>query len=152
MMCWAGTDGGKPERQSRLLTIQPSHAGLMRTVLFSSLSGLALMLAPALAASNPAGPDPVTLAERLSEAKVVYYGSWRCPACQAQTRLFGEEAAPSLPYVECAKPKELPDQAEACIAAGIRAYPTWILPSGERREGVQSLEELEIWISQPSQP
>lgn len=124
----------------------------MRAVLFSSLSGLALLVAPGLAASNPAKPDPVTLAKTLSEAGVVYYGSWRCPACQAQTRLFGEEAAEELPYVECAKPKELPDQANACVAAEIRAYPTWILPNGERREGVQSLEDLQIWINQPSQP
>jgi len=47
--------------------------------------------------------------------------------------------------VECAKPEELPQQAAACQAAEIRAYPTWILPNGERRVGVQSLEELQVW-------
>ena len=38
-----------------------------------------------------------------------------------------------------------PEQAEACREAGIRAYPTWVLSDGQRREGVQSLEALSSW-------
>lgn len=91
-----------------------------------------------------AQPDPGALADHLSRTKVMYYGSWRCPACQYQGRLFGE-AAVRLPYVECGKPKELPIQAAACKREKIRAYPTWILPNGERRKGVQSLEDLQNW-------
>ena len=33
-----------------------------------------------------------------------------------------------------------------CMAAKVRAYPTWDY-QGERREGVMSLEELEVWSS-----
>ncbi len=98
-----------------------------------------------------AAPNPADLAEHLSESKALYYGSWRCPACITQTMLFGD-AANKLPYVECAKPKELPIQAAACQTAEIRAYPTWILESGERREGVQTLEELRVWTSMPARP
>jgi len=127
----------------------------MRSLLLSSVSSLALIAAPVVmgpvaAAPGTTGPDPVALAEHLSAVKAVYYGSWRCPACQAQTRLFGESAAARLPYVECAKPKELPDQAAACQAAELRAYPTWVLPNGDRRTGVQSLEELQIWTAMPT--
>ena len=98
-----------------------------------------------------AAPNPAELADHLSESKVLYYGSWRCPACITQNRLFGD-AANKIPYVECAKPKELPIQAAACQTAEIRAYPTWILESGERREGVQTLEELRVWTSMPARP
>jgi hypothetical protein len=65
--------------------------------------------------------------------------------------MFGD-AAVKLPYVECAKPKGLPIQAAACRTAEIRAYPTWILENGERREGVQTLEQLKVWSSMPARP
>ena len=102
--------------------------------------------APAMPASTPAQE---TLADQLSEAGIKYYGSWRCPACQYQGRLFGQSALERLPYIECAKPDALPEQAQACRSAAIEAYPTWIHPSGERRIGVQSLNELQLWIEQP---
>ena len=105
-----------------------------------------LMAFPAKA--NPKAED---LAAHLKRSNVLYYGSWRCPACKAQSRLFGD-AASQLPYVECGKPKELPIQAAACQTAKIRAFPTWILPNGERREGVQTLDELRVWTSMPNTP
>ena len=98
-----------------------------------------------------ADPDPGALADFLSQTKVTYYGSWRCPACQYQGRLFGD-AAGRLPYVECGKPKELPIHAAACNRQELLANPTWILPNGERREGVQSLEDLKIWSGMPRNP
>ncbi|WP_236629678.1 hypothetical protein [Synechococcus sp. BS55D] len=118
-----------------------SRRGLRR--LF--IAATPLLLAPLGATAQPAGPDPLALADHLKQVNVLYYGSWRCPACQFQTGLFGEVGAQRLPYVECAKPEELPQQAAACQAAEIRAYPTWILPNGERRVGVQSLEDLQVW-------
>ena len=100
----------------------------------------------AVPASTPAQE---ALADQLSQAGIKYYGSWRCPACQYQGRLFGQSAMERLPYIECAKPDTLPKQAQACRAAEIEAVPTWIHPSGERRTGVQSLNELQRWIQQP---
>ena len=59
--------------------------------------------------------------------------------------LFGKQAGAAVPYVECRKPQQLPEQAKACNAAEIRAYPTWALPDGSRKIGVQSLEALSRW-------
>ena len=122
---------------------------MLKVLLLGALSSVNIALIGSVAAK--AGPDPGALADFLSRTKVTYYGSWRCPACQHQGRLFGE-AAMRLPYVECAKPKELPIQAAACKQEEIQAYPTWILPNGERRVGVQSLEDLSIWSGMPRTP
>ena len=64
-----------------------------------------------------------------------FYGAWTCPACFKQMNLFGKQAGADVTYVECRKPKQLPEQAEACNAAEIRAYPTWVLPDGRRKVG-----------------
>ncbi len=112
----------------------------------SALAGGQSGLLPSAPRSTPA---QVQLADQLQQAGLKYYGSWRCPACQYQARLFGTEATDRLPYVECTKPNELPHQAQACRTANIRMFPTWIHPSGERREGVQSLQSLTDWLSTP---
>ena len=122
---------------------------MFKVLLLGALSGLSAVCLGCESAK--ADPDPGALADFLNRTKVSYYGSWRCPACQYQGRLFGE-AAVRLPYVECGKPKELPIQAAACKQAKIQAYPTWILPNGERREGVLSLKELEIWSGMTDNP
>ena len=122
---------------------------MLKVLLLGALSSLHIAFIGSGTAK--AGPDPGALADFLSRTKVIYYGSWRCPACQYQARLFGD-AAIRLPYVECGKPEELPIQAAACKQEEIRAYPTWILPNGERREGVQSLEDLRIWSGMPRTP
>ena len=112
---------------------------------------LASLAAFALPFPVAASPNATDLADHLKTSKALYYGSWRCPACITQTRLFGD-AANNLPYVECGKPKDLPIQRAACQTAEIRAYPTWILENGERREGVQTLEQLKVWTSMPGRP
>ena len=130
----------------------------MRHWFFTPLAAaLAVSSSAAIAGSDTAPLQPmpsstpaqVQLADQLSKAGMKYYGSYRCSACQYQGRLFGSEAVERLPYVECTKPDTLPKQAQACRTAEIRAFPTWIHPSGERREGVQSLEELRVWSNQP---
>lgn len=85
------------------------------------------------------------LVEHLRSVKARFFGAWTCPACFRQMNLFGKQAGAEVPYVECRKPEVLPEQAEACREAGIRAYPTWVLSDGQRREGVQSLEALSSW-------
>jgi hypothetical protein len=85
------------------------------------------------------------LVEHLRSIEARFFGAWTCPACFRQMNLFGKQAAAEVPYVECRKPEALPEQAEACREAGIRAYPTWVLSDGQRREGVQSLEALSSW-------
>lgn len=87
----------------------------------------------------------IDLARHLNKIGAVFYGSWTCPACFRQMNVFGKQAGEKLTYVECGKPKKLPKQHQACLRAEIRAYPTWVLSDGSRREGIQSIAELSSW-------
>ena len=85
------------------------------------------------------------LTQHLKAMGAKFYGAWTCTACFKQMNLFGRQAGGDVTYVECRKPKQLPEQAEACNAAKIRAHPTWVLPDGRRKVGVLSLEALSSW-------
>ena len=90
-------------------------------------------------------PQVLELTKYLKSIGAKFYGAWTCPACFKQMNLFGKQAGADVTYVECRKPKQLAEQAEACNAAEIRAYPTWVLADGRRKVGVQSLEALSRW-------
>ena len=92
-------------------------------------------------AFGASSPDQIALVEHLRRQGVVFYGAFWCQHCFKQKVLFGQEAGNSLPYVECAKDAA---GAQACSAAGVMAYPTWVM-GNERRVGVQSLQELAVW-------
>ena len=94
---------------------------------------------------HDSSPQALELTQHLKAMGTKFYGAWTCPACFKQMNLFGKQAGADVTYVECRKPKQLPEQAEACNAAEIRAYPTWVLPDGRRKVGVQSLEALSRW-------
>jgi len=79
------------------------------------------------------------LADHLRENGAVVYGAYWCPHCQEQKQMFGP-AASSLPYVEC-DPRGANAQPGACQAAGVRAYPTWVI-GGQRIEGEVTPSEL----------
>jgi uncharacterized membrane protein/glutaredoxin len=79
------------------------------------------------------------LADHLRESGAVFYGAYWCPHCQAQKQMFGA-AASSLPYVEC-DPRGTGAQPAACQAAGVRAYPTWVI-GGQTLEGEVSPADL----------
>ena len=89
--------------------------------------------------------EALVLADHLRSVGARFFGAWTCPACFRQMNLFGKQAGAQVPYVECRKPKQLPQQAASCDANGIRAYPTWVLRDGSRREGIQSIEALSSW-------
>ncbi|MEB3104828.1 MAG: hypothetical protein VKN17_03500 [Cyanobacteriota bacterium] len=102
---------------------------------------------PANAAPTTAStPEQLAVSAHLSKRGAVFYGAWWCPACQAQKNLFGKEGAAELPYVECDKTDA---GRQRCVAAKIRAFPTWEL-DGKRLEGVQSVEELKVWSGYPA--
>ena len=105
----------------------------------SSSSSTTATLGEALAASTP---EQKALSDHLRAKGAVFYGAWWCPACFKQKNLFGKEGGNSLPYLEC-------DKTDAgrsrCMAAQIRAFPTWDLAGKKRREGVQTIEELKVW-------
>ena len=90
-------------------------------------------------AAAPVTPYQRALAQHLAKSGATFYGAFWCPHCQEQKALFGG-AASGLPYVEC-DPKGAGAQPERCERAGVRVFPTWVI-GPERREGVQSLEEL----------
>ena len=127
-------------------------SSLLATVLVAvggSVGGASVLAAPwASTLGEPlrdSRPQALELTQHLLAIGARFYGAWTCPACFKQMTLFGKEAGAELPYVECRKPKQLPEQAEAFNAAEIWAYPTWVLPDGLRKVGVQSLEALSLW-------
>ncbi len=102
-----------------------------------------LFIVTAYALSGPlpaSSPYAEQLARHLASSGVQFYGAYWCPHCRDQKAMFGE-AARWLPYIEC-DPRGAGGQPLRCEAQGIRAYPTWIFPSGQRIEGVLSLEDL----------
>jgi hypothetical protein len=103
---------------------------------------------PAPAASSglgkallPSTNEQMALVGHLLKRGAVFYGAWWCPHCFFQKNLFGTEAGERLPYVECDREET---GRRRCQTARIRAYPTWEL-GGEKKEGVQSIEELKAW-------
>ena len=71
----------------------------------------------------------------LSEKGVTMYGADWCSHCQNEKRAFGDSFE-LVPYVEC------PDDPQKCLDVGVKSYPTWILPDGQKLEGEQGLEKL----------
>ncbi|MEB3263717.1 MAG: hypothetical protein VKJ66_05015 [Synechococcus sp.] len=92
-------------------------------------------------ALSPSTAEQKALSEHLRAKGAIFYGAWWCPACFKQKNLFGKEAGDRLPYVECDKEEA---GRKRCIAAKIRAFPTWEL-AGKRLEGVQTIEQLKVW-------
>lgn len=89
-----------------------------------------------------AGDDPqiLALAKCLNSKNVKMYGTYWCPHCKEQKRLFGS-AFKEINYVECADPANPTVQLDVCEKAGIKGYPTWDF-SGERISGSRDLETL----------
>ena len=101
----------------------------------------------------PAVEDPFAraLALHLSERGAKMYGAYWCPHCVEQKELFGASAR-RVPYVECSTGGQGSRQAAACLAAGIRQYPTWII-GGQRFQEVLTLTRLaELTGFQPPAP
>ena len=145
---------GTPNVNQQTIFCVQRHSQLMRVSLVASFLGLSLLGATAVHAEwkgtigeplRDSSSEALKLVEHLRSIGATFYGSWTCPACFRQMNLFGKQAGAEVPYVECTKPKQMPDQAAACQAAKIRAYPTWVLPNGERKVGIQSLKALSDW-------
>jgi hypothetical protein len=79
-------------------------------------------------------------AQCLAEKKATMYGSFLCPHCDDQKKLFGSSFK-YVPYVECSV-RGSRQMTFPCIVARIRFTPTWIFADEERRTGVQSLKSL----------
>ncbi|MFA6436221.1 MAG: hypothetical protein WCW30_03755 [Candidatus Gracilibacteria bacterium] len=81
-----------------------------------------------------------SFAKCLTDNGMAFYGAYWCPHCQDQKKMFGD-AFQYVNYVECDAGGENA-QPEACVAAGIQYYPTWINAAGEMENGAQSFDGL----------
>lgn len=77
----------------------------------------------------------MALAKCMTQKGAVFYGTERCPHCQAQKALFGP-ALNEIDYVDCDR------EADKCKLANIQGYPTWVFSDGSRGEGTQPLADL----------
>jgi hypothetical protein len=68
------------------------------------------------------------------------YGAYWCPHCSDQKELFGSSFQ-YAPYIECGM-KGSRNEAQVCIDAGVKRFPTWVFASGARVEGEHTLEFL----------
>jgi hypothetical protein len=85
--------------------------------------------------SKSAPGEHDALAQCLTRKGVTMYGTDWCPHCQEQKREFGASFK-YVTYINC----DL--QSDACKAAGVEGYPTWVFPSGPKAEGTQQLATL----------
>ena len=68
---------------------------------------------------------PASFAECLTEKGLVMYGSYTCPHCLAEKKLFGPSFK-YVQYVECHPAGPNPDLPR-CAKNGVDAYPTWTI-------------------------
>ncbi|MBI4457949.1 vitamin K epoxide reductase family protein [Candidatus Uhrbacteria bacterium] len=97
--------------------------------------------------------DYSILAQCLTGQGASMYGSYICPACAKQKRLFGA-AFNFIDEVEC-HPRGPEPQVERCVAKRIAKTPTWIQERGgveaRRIEGVWTPEELAEMFGCPAE-
>ncbi len=79
------------------------------------------------------------LAKHLRKNGAIMFGSFKCPHCNEQKKLFGD-AFKYIAYVEC-HPKGENANPSLCFARGILNYPTWEI-KGRHYSGALSLEDL----------
>jgi uncharacterized membrane protein len=91
--------------------------------------------------STQSGEAEMQLAQHLTAIDAKMFGAWWCPHCHDQKQLFGQQAAKTIPYVECAEDGVNP-QVQLCRStAGVEGFPTWEI-NGEYLVGAQSLQAL----------
>jgi len=100
---------------------------------------LIVIIAGYLILSNAPGKYD-DFARCISASGAKMYGAYWCPHCMDQKEMFGDSWH-LINYVECSLPAN-GGQTEACIAAGVRSYPTWQFGDGTRKTGALSFEEL----------
>lgn len=106
------------------------------------LWGLCVSASALLAGCSSSLPNAyeAQIADHLTATGAKMYGAYWCPHCATQKSYFGG-AASRIPYVEC-DPEGIDSEAALCEAAGITAYPTWVI-AGEYYLGAQPLIKLE---------
>ena len=126
----------RPPPGPRWTALQPARLAWLG----GSVAVLTVVLAAGLFwLTTPTTPYQEAVARHLSATGARFYGTFWCPACREQKRLFGS-AASELPYVEC-DARGAGGRPDLCARANVRAYPTWVI-QGTRHEGVTPPETL----------
>ncbi|ETB64188.1 TPA: thioredoxin [Candidatus Nomurabacteria bacterium] len=86
-------------------------------------------------------------AQCLVSSGAKFYGTFWCPHCQSQKKMFGSSAK-YLPYIECSTPNGA-GQLDVCKENGIEGYPTWVFADGSRLSGELPLQTLSEKTSCP---
>ena len=84
------------------------------------------------------------LANCLADKNVKEYGTFWCPNCAKQQKMFGSSydiIKKKNVYVECDPRGENP-QPNLCLQKNVQKYPDWEFSDGSRLIGVQNLEYL----------
>lgn len=125
----------------------PVRSSWRRPLVPAAMAAALVMLAMHGQSGGPVipaeGEDPYLagLAAALSDSGARFYGASWCPHCNEQKALFGLSAE-RLPYIECSPGGRQGPTAPACASAGVRSYPTWVFPDGERIVSVLTASEL----------
>ncbi len=88
---------------------------------------------------TPADSYTVSLAKYMGSRGATMYGSYKCPHCNDQKKMFGS-AFKYINYVEC-HPKGPDANPSLCFARGVQNFPTWEI-NGNYYQGAMSLERL----------
>jgi uncharacterized membrane protein len=126
----------RPPPGPRWVSLQPARLALLGGGVAVVTIGLSVAV---FSVTGPGSAYQEALARHLSATGARFYGTFWCPACREQKRLFGN-AADALPYVECDS-RGAGAQPELCAQVGVRVYPTWVI-QGARHEGVTAPETL----------
>lgn len=82
----------------------------------------------------------IPFAQCLADKEVVMYGSFRCPHCLNQKKMFGSSFE-KIKYVECDPLSRVVNKA-LCEEKKITGYPTWIFGDDSRLSGELTFEQL----------
>ncbi len=120
-----------------------NRSGKRRRSIFGYVCRLAtaLLLLAAFTSAQQSQQDKMdAFTKCLNKKKVIMFGSFLCPHCDDQKKMFGNSFK-YVHYVECSQMGS-PQDVNACKLAQVRYTPTWIIDHGEWLVGVQTLKQL----------
>lgn len=109
-------------------------------LIFGGIIVLIFIFAFSLMPKSDLRTDLEPFAKCLADKGAKFYGTFWCPHCQNQKKMFGT-AKDALPYIECSTP-DGNGQLQVCTDAKVESYPTWEFSDGSRMTGEIPLETL----------
>jgi hypothetical protein len=131
------SDARKKRRQNRGSDAQP-NAFVRNIVVIVAILAVCMGLYFFLRRKHDTRMD--AFAQCLGAKGAKMYGAYWCPHCADQKEMFGSSFQ-YAPYVECGI-KGSHAEAQVCVDAGVKHFPTWVFGDGVRVEGAHPLEFL----------